>query len=1089
MKNLCYILIFAVLAACSKSEKEVQETATPPLFKELDAEITNLDFSNTLTETDSLNILDYLYYYNGGGVAIGDINNDSLPDIFLTGNQVPNKLFLNKGNLKFEDITETAGVAGNSDWNTGVAIVDVNGDGFLDIYVCAVVGINGLKGKNELFINNGDGTFTEKASEYGLDFQNYSTNAAFFDYDNDGDLDLYLLNHAVHTVNTYGPAEIREKRSKKSGDKFLRNDGGHFTDVSEEAGIFGGPNGYGLGIATADFNNNGFTDIYISNDFHEDDFYYLNNGDGRFTESLKSKFGHTSRFSMGSDAADVNNDGFLDILTLDMLPDDEKIIKASMGDDSPDIHKMKSERLHYHEQFSRNMLQINQGGEYFQDLGLISGLAATDWSWSALFADYDLDGHQDVFISTGIPKRPNDYDYIKYVSNNQIQKELSKGNKIDKKAIEMMPSGAVANRIFKGNKNLHFKDHSGKWISKDSIMSTGSAYADLDNDGDLDIIVNNINAPARIYENRITENNKNFIKIKLQYKNPNIQAIGSKAIAYQNGNRQVKQLFTTRGFQSASEALLHFGFEHSKNIDSLLIIWPDNSIQKLSNIALGQTLYINQAENLKKVNYAHLFPKKKAWFTKVDSLPGLDYEHKENRYQDFDRQKLIPYQISDRGPAVVVKDINGDGKDDIFFGSAKFAQSAVYFQTKNGFEKQTISVLANDIRSEDISAVIEDFDNNGENDLLVVSGGGEYYSENKALLDRLYLQKNRNFSKNNFPEYFENGSIVKAADYDNDGDLDIFIGCAAVSNDFGKIPQSFLLKNENGNFSIDKENKLGEIGMVTDAIWTDFNNDGQIDLIVIGEWMAPKFFENQNGKFKPYKIEAGLKGLWQSIAAFDIDGDGDKDYLLGNWGLNIKLVANRENPLKMYYLDFDKNGSTETILAQEKNGKYYPVNGLDMLVGQLSYLRKKFPNYKSFAGKTIEEIFDAEKLEKAEILKVETLASGYLLNDDGNFSFKAFENPLQISPITAFLKHDFNKDGKTEMLIGGNYFGTIPYHGKFDQFAGIILQSVDSYIEAKDLGINFTQKAVISIDILNFKDHEYLLVTYNNNKPEVYKIN
>ncbi|MCL6217289.1 VCBS repeat-containing protein [Zunongwangia pacifica] len=1088
MKRLCYILIFAVLAACSKNEK-VQENATPPLFKELDAEITNLDFTNTLTATDSLNILDYLYYYNGGGIAIGDINNDSLPDIFLTGNQVSNKLFLNKGNLQFEDITETAGVAGNSDWNTGTAIVDINGDGLLDIYVCAVVGINGLKGKNELFINNGDGTFTEKAAEYGLDFKNYSTNVAFFDYDNDGDLDMYLLNHAVHTVNTYGPAEIREKRNEKSGDKLLRNDGDHFTDVSEEAGIYGGPNGYGLGIATADFNNDGFTDIYISNDFHEDDFYYLNNGDGTFTESLKSKFGHTSRFSMGSDAADVNNDGFLDILTLDMLPDDEKVIKASMGDDSPDIHKMKSERLHYHEQFSRNMLQINQDGEYFQDLGLISGLAATDWSWSALFADYDLDGIQDVFISTGIPKRPNDYDYIKYVSNNQIQKELSKGNKIDKKAIEMMPSGAVENRIFKGTGNLNFKDLSGSWISKDSIMSTGSAYADLDNDGDLDIITNNINAPARIYENLITENNKNFLKIKLNYKKPNIHGIGSKAIAYQNGQQQIKQLFTTRGFQSASEAVLHFGFPETTKIDSLLIIWPDNSVQKLSNLNLGQTIYLEPEGALKKVNYAELFPKNKLWFTKIDSLPGLDYEHKENRYQDFDRQKLIPYQISDRGPAVVVKDINGDGKEDIFFGSAKFDKSAVYFQTKNGFEKQTITALESDAPSEDISAIIEDFDHNGENDLLVVSGGGEYYGENKALLDRLYLQQDKNFSKVKFPEYFENGSVVKAADYDNDGDLDLFIGSAAVSNDFGNIPKSFLLKNNQGNFSIDNENNLGKIGMVTDAIWTDFNSDGQIDLIVVGEWMAPQFYENQNGKLIAYKIEGDVKGLWQSIAEFDIDGDGDKDYLLGNWGLNTKLKANKENPLKMYYLDFDNNGRTETILAQKKNGNYYPVNGLDMLVGQLSYLRKKFPDYKSFAGKTIKEIFDKEQLAKAKVLEVETLASGYLLNDNGNFSFKAFKTPLQIAPITSFLEYDFNKDGKTEVLLGGNYFGTIPYHGKFDQLAGIMLQSVDTFIEAKDLGINFTQKAVINLNILHLENKEYLLVTYNNRKPEVYKLN
>jgi hypothetical protein len=1084
MKKLWLILFAFLMISCSEEKEET-------LFSNISPSHSNLNFTNSLTETNALNILDYLYFYNGGGVAIGDINNDGLPDIYFTGNQTPNKLFLNKGNMQFEDITESAGVAGESDWNTGVVMADINGDGLLDFYVCAVVGINGLRGKNELFINNGDHTFTERATEYHLDFQNYSSNAAFFDYDNDGDLDMYLLNHAVHTVNTYGPAEIRNNRTYESGDKLLRNDNGTFTDVSEEAGIYGGANSYGLGLATADFNNDGWTDIYVSNDFHEDDYYYINNGDATFSEKLKEKFGHISRFSMGNDVADINSDGYPDILTLDMLPEDEKVLKASMGDDPVDLHNLKVDRYGYHHQYTRNMLQVNRGGAYFQETGLLSGIAATDWSWAALFADYDQDGQQDIFIATGIPRRPNDLDYIKYVSNEQIQKKITKTKLVDQKALEMMPSGAVKNYMFRGEKNLDFSDQSGKWISSDTTFSTGAAYADLDNDGDLDLVTNNINQPAGVYRNN-SQGTSGYLKIKLNHPAPNTFGIGTKVYSYSNGKIQTRQLFTSRGFQSSSEPVLHFGFGTSQTVDSLLVIWPDNTFQVVKDVQLNQTLTLQPKNGNLKAEYSKLFPETKKWFQKVDSIPGLDFLHEENRYSDFDRQKLIPYKISDRGPAVAVKDLNGDGKEDIFFGNAKFKPAKIYFQTSEGFRKQDFPELRMDSISEDISAVIEDFNGDGKNDLFVVSSGGEFSGENPALLDRLYFGNEENqLQKQVLPSYFENGSIVKVQDFDRDGNPDIFVGGSAVSNDFGKIPHSYLLKNNGNSFSIVDNAALKQAGMVTDAVWTDFDKDSWADLIVVGEWMSPTFFKNNQGKLENVTeilLPKNLKGLWQSILPFDINGDGEMDYLLGNWGLNTKFKASEEHPLKMYYSDFDGNGSTETILAYAKHGEYYTVLGLDELVGQLSFLRKKFPAYREFAGKQLEQVLDRKQLEKAELLEVNTLASGYLLNNNGKFTFKKFESALQVAPVTSFLQADFNNDNSDEVLAAGNYFGTTPYHGRFDGLAGNIITKKGEILEGNEIGLNFTQKSVRNLNLIEINNSRYLMVTFNNDKPAFYKI-
>lgn len=1080
MNNYKVILLLSILSIGCAQKEEL-------LFNNPASNETGITFINTITETNDLSILDYLYFYNGGGVAIGDINNDNLPDIFFSGNQVKNKLYINKGQLQFEDITEKAGVGGNSSWNTGAIMGDVNGDGFLDIYVSAVVGINGFNGFNELYINNGDETFTESASAYNLDFDTFSSSVAFLDYDLDGDLDMYLLNHATHTQESYGHADSRYKRNYQTGDKLLRNDGSKFTDVSEEAGIYGGVNGYGLGIAISDFNQDGYPDIYIGNDFHEDDYYYLNNGDGTFSEKLKDYFGHTSRFSMGNDVADINHDGWSDIISLDMLPEDEVVLKSSEGDDNVQIQKLRTQRYGYHYQFTRNMLYVNQQNSSYLETALLSGVAATDWSWSSLFGDYNQDGEQDLFISNGIPKRPNDLDFIKFVSSDQIRNKINNTKLVDKEALDMMPSGKTHNYVFKGDNNLKFEDKSGIWIKNDQYVSGATAYGDLDNDGDLDLVINNINDEAALYINQTNEK-ANYLKIKFDYNNPNKFGVGTKVFSYHNEILQYKELYAVRGFQSSSEPMIHFGYADIKTVDSLKIIWPDKTVQVIENLAVNQTLTI-KPENTSLFNYQSLTKKQKTLFKKLDNNLGIDFKHDEDAYIDFNRQKLIPYQVSDRGPAIALGDLNGDGKQDIYFGGSKFRPARTFIQTDSSYVETKLDAIVNDSIKEDVVAVIADFNNDNNNDLIVGSGGADFYNQMKPLLDSYYVQNNSRFNAKQLPEFYENASVIKAHDYDNDGDLDIFIGSNAVSNDFGMMPTSYILQNDNGNFTILEGQTFQNIGMVTDAIWDDFNNDDFTDLILIGEWMTPKFFKNNNGNFTEEKIlDQNLKGLWQQIAPFDIDGDGDTDYLLGNWGTNSKFSASTKHPMRMYYADFDDNGSTETIVCTYKNGEYYPLLGLDELAGQIVSLRKTFTTYKAFAGKSIEELFDKTTLKKAEIIEVHELKSGYLKNNPNGFSFVPFKNELQLAPITAFLEYDFDSDGKPQVLAGGNYFGVTPFHGRFDAFPGALIKAEDNIVLGNKIGLDFSGKAVKHLNIITLNEKPYLLVTINNDKAQVYEL-
>ena len=1076
-RYIFYVIFALVLLGCGPKEGEI--------FKNPSPNETGIDFQNTVVESDDLNILDYLYFYNGGGVAIGDINGDGLADIFLSGNQVENRLYLNEGNLKFRDITDTAGIAGKSTWNTGAIMGDINGDGLLDIYVCAVVGINGFNGYNELYLNNGDTTFTESAAEFGLDFDTYSSSAALLDYDLDGDLDMYLLNHAVHTQESYGKAEIRKKRNSQSGDKLLRNDGGIFVDVSEEAGIYGGANGYGLGIAIADFNQDGYPDIYVGNDFHEDDYYYVNNGNGTFSEQLRNFFGHTTKFSMGNDVADINHDGWPDLISLDMLPEDEKVLKSSEGDDLTQTQILRVARFGYHYQYSRNMLFVNQQNAPYSETAIQSGIAATDWSWSALFGDYDQDGEQDIFISNGIPKRPNDLDFIKFASDEQIKIKLNNTKLVDQQAINMMPSGVTHNYVFKGGEDMKYKDMSGIWTMKDTLISGATAMADLDNDGDLDLVTNTLNSPTALYINK-TDTKANYLKLRFNYTDKNKYGIGTKVFAYLNGELQYKELYTVRGFQASSEPMVHFGFGKQPTVDSLKIVWPNKTFQVLKEVATNQSLVISP-ENTAPFIYNSLMPSSKKMFNKVAGNLGINFEHKEDNYLDINRQKLIPYQISDRGPALAIGDLNGDGKKDLFFGGSKYIPSRIFLQGDTTYLENRISIIANDSIKEDITAVIADLNKDGMSDLVIGTGGGDFYSEMPPLTDSYYLQNNNGFEPGVLPEYFENAAVIRESDFDNDGDLDLFVGNNAITNDFGNIPNSFLLRNDQGRFTVVENKELQKVGMVTDAVWSDFDNDGVLDLIVVGEWMSPKFFRNNKGRLmETFPLDHTYDGLWECIIPFDIDHDGDLDYLLGNWGTNTRFRASNKYPMKMFYSDFDQNGSTETIVAIEKNGEYYPLEGLDELSAQMVGLRKKFLTYKSFAGKPIEGILDEKSLKNSTVLEVNTLESGYMENNGGKYSFVPFKSELQTAPIRAFLEYDFDKDGNTEILAAGNYFGIKPYHGRLDSFSGALIKNINDVILGNKLGLELELKSVRHMGTIDLNGRTYLLVVFTDDKAQVY---
>lgn len=1103
-KYILITLLIPTLFSCKKAPEDIK------LFEKIPSSETNITFSNNLTDTKDFGILDYLYFYNGAGVASGDMNNDGLVDLFFVSNQGENKLYLNKGDLRFEDISQKAGIKGNADWKTGVTMVDVNGDGFLDIYVCAVSNYKGLKGANELYINNGNNTnssprFSEQAKEYGLDFSGFSTQAAFFDYDKDGDLDCYLLNHAVHTSRSYGKADTRGIKDNEAGDYLYENVEGKFKDVSQKAGIYQASMGYGLGISVADINNDGWEDIYVSNDFHEDDYYYVNQHNGNFKEEAKTRMGHQSRFSMGSDIADINNDGFMDLMTLDMYPEDEFVEKSSAGEDPLDIYLYKLE-FGYFNQYSRNCLQLNMGGQKFIDIAPMAGVSATDWSWSTLMSDFDGDGIKDIFVANGIVKRPNDLNYMKFIMGDSPQNSTFSKQEYDKKAKDLMPEGKIHNYFFKGNTSLQFEDKSMVWGFEEANISNGATYADLDNDGDLEIITNNINEEATIYKNQNIEKLQNsFCKINLKGESKNTFGIGAKVIVKANGMEQTQQNMPTRGFMSAVAPILTFGLgKNTTLIDTIKVIWESGKVQILTKVKPNSVLTLNEKDAQLPISQPDNFST--FIFDEIANKLNINFTHKENQYFDFTRESLMPFKVSTEGPKMAIGDVNGDGKDDLYVCGARNQAGELFLQKKSGFSPFKQISFQEDAIFEDVDAVFLDIDNDKDLDLYVVSGGNEFFGNSIEQFDRVYRNDGKgNFTrdKNALPPMFSNKSCVRPFDFDKDGDLDLFVGGRVVPFNYGKAPKSYLLVNNGtGNGSspqfADKTKVLApEIensGMVTNAIWADTDKDGDMDLTIIGDWMPIQTYENIKGKFK--KIDNGLSentGFWQGIVANDFDRDGDIDFVVGNLGTNTKFRKNPTgNILKMYVKDIDKNESVEQILVYNRGDKWYPIATKDEMGKQIpSIINKYFTDYSQYAGKEINDLLTSDELAGAEEKQVNTFESVYVENLGGNkFKLKALPTIAQTSKIMTLLLDDYDSDGIKDVIVGGNFYGSNMYQARYDGSYGLILKSdgkgnFKSIIPSQS-GL-LLHDEIRDIQIMKVNDLPYYLIARNNTHLQIFK--
>jgi hypothetical protein len=1078
-------LLCFLMCSCGKKDE------TGSLFEELSPGKTGIDFTNRLLEDDQFNIIEYLYFYNGGGVAVGDVNNDGLIDLYFSSNQEPNKLFLNEGNFKFKDISSSANVSGLSNWKTGVTMVDVNGDGYLDIFICGVGGYKGFNGQNQLLINNGDLTFEDKTEEYKLSFQGFSTQAAFFDYDKDGDLDMYLVNHSVHSVRSYGDVMLRHQSDPKAGDKLYRNDliptgKAGFTEITSQANINSSQIGYGLGVGISDFNNDGYLDIYVSNDFHENDYLYINQHDGSFKQELEISMAHSSRFSMGNDIGDINNDGWQDIVTLDMLPKEESIIKASGGEDPYDIFTFKL-NFGYHYQVARNSLQLNKGVNpngnlAFSDIAPLAGVEATDWSWGPLLADFDNDGFCDFFVANGIVRRPNDLDYINYISTDSAQRFLS-----DRQMIDKMPAGNVSNYFYKNTGKLTFDDVSEAWIKSRPSLSNGAAYADLDNDGDLDLVVNNIDEPALVYRNR-TDTAANYLNIQLEGESPNYFGIGAKVIVYSKGMQRMQELIPTRGWLSSSSYQLHFGLGKDRNIDSLLIIWPNSYYEKIGIVKANQTIVLKQSNT--KAVWSFESPSHKKILKAVDVL---NYTHVENSYSDFEAERLVPHSLSSQGPKMSVGDVNGDKLEDVFIGSSKGKASSLYLQSKNGtFKQKSQKGIESDSLFEDTASVLFDTDGDKDLDLVVVSS--EESGATSFMQPRLYINDgfgNFRRSVNAFANFSMSSACIVKCDFDGDGDIDLFIGARSVVGDYGASPKSYLFENDGTGKFIDASNRLpqSDFGMVTSAVWTNLDNNDRPDLVIVGEWMPITFLvQEASGNFSDQTKRFGFnntRGWWNVINEADVDGDGDLDFLVGNAGLNGRIRVSITEPIELWVGDIDGNGSSDPIITYYNNHSRYPFISKDQLLKQVPSLKKKFLKYEVFKNVKLEDIIPEKDLPQFLHKKAETFASVWIENM-GNDLFEIHELPTegQLFPIFAFAVDDLNDDQFPDIIAVGNWYEIQPELGRQDAGTGLVflgkenrnfialsLQQTDFFVKGQGRDIKI---------VANGKGDRVFLVSLNN---------
>jgi enediyne biosynthesis protein E4 len=1054
MLKRLFLLLFLFISACKGvKNNDISSNINLTPFTLLTADETGIAFENKVTDQDSFNVLTYRNYYNGGGVAIGDINNDGLNDIFFTANMGDNKLYLNKGKhngkpLSFEDITEKAGVKGKNSWATGVTFADVNADGFLDIYVCYSGDADKENKENELFINNKNATFTEKAKEYGLNDAGLSTHASFFDYDLDGDLDCYVLNNSYKNperISLY--SRQRFEYDALGGDRLYKNENGKFINATKESGIYSSNIGFGLGISVGDVNGDFYPDIYISNDFWERDYLYLNQKNGTFKETLTENISYTSVSSMGADMADINNDGKLDIFTTDMLPPDNYRLKAATKFDDYYLYDLKFRNSYYY-QFVQNCLQINKGDGTFQETAHFSGVSATDWSWGALIFDMNLDGKKDIFVSNGVYHDITDADFIDFIADKEeIKKVVEENGRYSfKDFVKYLPHNKRKNYAFINNGTQNSSpmkfDNLAKNLNLDQeSYSNGSAYGDLDNDGDQDLVVNNVNMPAFVYRNNAVEDKKTkFIKFKLKGSKNNPFGIGSTINIYHKGNLQTAHSTTARGFQSSVDSDFIFGLGDWSGVDSLRIIWSDLKTQLISNPKFNQTTILDYKNAIEKYIPRNLFPN--PTFKETSNALIVNALHKENQYVDFDFDRLMPHVLSTQSPKLIHGDVNKDGREDFILQGAKGSADKLFINQENKF---TISVQKSfdlEMNVEKTAGALFDADADGDLDYLAGVGGNEYKDGFKTFASLFYENDGKgNFTKQDLkgPKFNGQVSCVKPFDFDNDGDLDLFIGGNAVPGAYGLNPRSFVLRNQgNGNWEDLTNNFTGPMGMVTDAVWTDVNGDKYTDLIVVGEWMPVTVFVNEMGVLGNPLMIPNSNGWWNTIEATDIDQDGDTDFMLGNWGLNMKLKASNERPLNLYVNDFDDNKRPEVIMEwfSPEDEKPYPFASKADLTGQMPSLKKSILKYQDYAQKQVKDLFESSKLEKAIKKTVSNFRSSILLNQNGNLVLESLQDEAQMSPIFAFEAGDFDADGITDFFAGGNFYRLKPEIGRHDGNAG-----------------------------------------------------